>query len=87
MVFAVDRVLDVEHRRQVLAQALAIGDGEAALAVFGHDLQRQAVLLRDLHADEAVAQINRHRLDDPRNAGFEAGFLDVSPFGDGVESL
>ena len=80
MIFAVDRILDVEHRRDVLAQPLAVGDGEAPIGVLGHDLQRAAILLRDFYAHEAVAQIIGHRLDDRSNALLEPGFLDVALF-------
>ena len=45
VILAVDRILDVEHRRQILAQPLAVGDGEAPVGILGHDLQRRAVLL------------------------------------------
>ena len=78
MILAVDRILDVEHRRDVFAQPLAVGDVEAAIAVLGHDLQRQAVLLRHLHTHEAVAEIVGDGLDDAGDPLLEAGLLDVS---------
>src|SRR3569833_122686 len=80
VVFAVDRILDVEHRRQIFAQPLAIGDGEPAVGVLGHDLQRAAVVLRDLHADQRIAEVVGDRLDDVRDALLEAGFADVTLF-------
>src|SRR5262249_26038326 len=80
MIFAVDRILDVEHGREILAQTLAIGDGKAAVLVLGHDLQRAAIVLRDLHADQRIAEVVGDRLDDPRDARLEAGFLDVAFF-------
>ena len=73
------------HMLQVLAEALAIGDGEAAIGIFGHDLQRAAVLLRDFHADQRIAEIIGDRLDDAGDPRLEAGFLDVAFLGQ-VES-
>ena len=80
MVLAVDRILDVENRRHVLGQPLAIRDGKAPVCILGHDLQRRAVLLRDLHADKGIAEVIGHRLDDARHARLEPGFLDVALF-------
>ncbi|MNL67901.1 hypothetical protein D3C87_1925460 [compost metagenome] len=85
MVFAVDRVLDVQHRGEVLGKGLAVGDGEAPVLVLGHDLQSAAVFRSDLDAHQGIAQIVGHRLDNTGDAGFQARFLDVALFGQ-VES-
>ena len=81
MIFAVDGILDIEHRRDVLAEALAVGDGEAAIGILGHDLQRATVFLRNLDADQRIAEVVGDRLDDARDPRLEAGFLDVAFFG------
>jgi hypothetical protein len=78
MIFAIDRILDVEHGREVFAEPLAIGDGEAAVLVLGHDLQRAAIVLRDLHADQRVAEVVGDGLDNARNPRFEPSLPDVS---------
>ena len=63
MVFAVDRILDVERRIDLAAQPLAIVDGETPVRIFGHDLQRRAVLGEDLHPHQPVAEIVGDRRD------------------------
>ena len=46
MIRLVERIIDVEHRRDGAAGLLAVLDGHRAVVALGHDLQGQAVLRR-----------------------------------------
>ena len=53
MIRLVDRIFDIEDRRNGPADLLAILDGHGAVLALGHDLQRQAVLPGQPHAHQA----------------------------------
>ena len=76
MIGLLDRILDVEHRRDGTAHFLAILDGHRAVVALGHDLQRQAVLRREADAHEAKADGAKHRRNDQRDARIDAAFAD-----------
>jgi len=80
IVGAVDRVLDVEGRRDVARDGLAILDVHGAVGLLGHDLDRHAVQRRDLDAHQPVAEALDDRLDDMRDAGLEPGLGDDARF-------
>ena len=76
----VDRILDVEGRRDIARDGLAILDIHRPVGPLGHDLHGHAVQRRDLDAHEAVAEALDHRLDDMRDAGLEPGLGDDARF-------
>ncbi len=76
MIGLLDRILDIERRRDGAAHLLAILDGHRAVFALGHDLQRQAVLGRQADAHKAEADGAKDRRDDQRDARIDAAFAD-----------
>ena len=54
---AVDRIGDVEHRRQRARHGLAILDRHRAVRALRHDLHGAAVRARDLHPHQPIAEL------------------------------
>ncbi len=71
-----DRIVDVEHRRQRPRDILAILDAHRAVGALGHDLHRAAGLRGDAHAHQAEAEVGEHRLGQHADAGGDAGVDD-----------
>jgi hypothetical protein len=76
MIRHLDRIVDVERRRDCLAHGLAAFDGHRAVRLLRHDLHRAAVLAGDAHAHQPIAEIGDRRLDDGRDARGDAALDD-----------
>ena len=63
-----DRVGDVEHRRQRARQRLAVVDGHGSVRPLRHDLHGAAGQAGNLHPDQAQAKPLDHRLGNRGNA-------------------
>ena len=63
---AIDRIGDVEHRRQRARDYLAVLDLHRAVRPFGHDLHGAAGEPRNLHPHQSVAAGDQDRLGDRR---------------------
>ena len=73
MVGAVDRILDVEHRRQGTGQIGAIVDIHLAARALRHHLDGAALAPADPHADQIQAEVGGHRLGDRGDARGKPG--------------
>ncbi len=78
---AIDRVGDVEHRRQRARDGLAVLDRHGAVRPLGHDLDGAAGEPGNPDPDQAVAEAGEHRLDDGGNAGRHALLDDQARLG------
>src|SRR5690606_16750950 len=74
LIGTVDRIIDVKRRRNGETDLLAIIDGHRAIRPLGHDLQRDAILIQQLDADQPVADGVNHGGDDSRHSGFSTRF-------------
>jgi len=59
---AIDRIGDIEHRRERARDRLAVLDAHRPIRPFGHDLDRAAVEPRNLHPHETIADAAQDRL-------------------------
>ena len=75
---AVDRLVDVENRRQSPRNGLAVLDRHAAVRALRHDLDGGAVSGRNLNPYKAIAELFDDRLGDMGDARADAG-LDNQP--------
>ena len=80
-----DRVGDVEHRRQRPRNRLAIVDLHGSIGPFGHDLDRAAVLGGDLDPHQPVAHPLQHRACDRRHARSHARLDHETRLGEQVD--
>ena len=78
---AIDRIGDVEHRRQRPRRGLAILDRHAAVRPLGHDLHGAAGGAGDAHAHQPIAEPFEHRLDKGGDAGRQAWLDDEASLG------
>ena len=69
-------LLDVEHRRQRHARALAVVDRHRPVGTLGHDLHRRPCGGGDFHPNQPEAEIAQDRRGDPADAQACAGVLD-----------
>ena len=76
MIGLLDRILDVERRRDGAAHFLAVLDRHGAVVALGHDLQREAVLRQQADAHKPEADGAKHRRDDQRDARIDSAFAD-----------
>jgi hypothetical protein len=60
-VLAIDRILDVEHRRERARGGLAILDQHRAVRPLRHDLHGAAGRRGDPHAHQPIAEAGQHR--------------------------
>ena len=80
-------VLDIEHRRERNAGALAVVDRHRAVGAFGHDLHSRARGGGNLHPDEPQAEIPQDRRCDATDPEAEAGVLDKARFVQSLDGL
>ena len=78
---AVDRIGDVEHRRQRARGGFAILDQHRAVGPLGHDLHGAAVAAGDAHAHQPIAEAFEHRLGDRGDARAQARLDDQARLG------
>ena len=80
MIGAVDRVFNIEDRRDHPAQRLAILDGHRSVGALGHHLQGRAVLTGQAHTHQPEAFGIEHRLDQHGDTGIDPGLGDQARF-------
>ncbi len=76
MISLVYRIFDVERRRHSAADLLAIFDSHGSVLALSHDLQGQAILAGQPHANETEADCPKHRLDDRSYARVNTALAD-----------
>jgi hypothetical protein len=76
MIGDLDGIVDIERRRDRLADGFAALDIHGSVRLLGHDLQRQPALPRKANANEAEADRAKDGLNDQGDAGVDAGLAD-----------